>query len=287
EQGALWGFLTYDPAVESIPAPPRPAKILAYFEDSGFAHFHDDAEGVALNVQCGPWCGYNAYRRAQGPCDRMNMSPGAGHFSLLLDGQSFLVTPIGAYRLTSDTRSILLVDGRGQHGDVGYPMSIPSWLDHGEEIEWVRWDAATGTGVIRLKLHPAYPAEFGMLQYTRELHVGRSHEIICRDQVLFDKPRRLSWLFQIKRKQGAAFEQGLRHRIGPQPGPRFREEGAGHGPTLWIEAKPLEIGLQTRIEETELVWSYSALEHDPFDRIRYDTIEPVSRATVDFILIWT
>lgn len=273
DQDVLWGFLTYDPSVTPIACLERPVQELVHFEDSGYALYRDDRQGVALKVQCGPWCGYNAYHHAQGPCDRMNIAPAAGHFTVLFQDQPFLVTPVGSYRIDSDTRSILRVDGQGQYGDVGYPMSIPSCPHCGEEIEWVRWDPKTATGDIRLKLHPAYPAEMGMILYTREFHVGPERRIRCRDHVLFEKPHQLTWLFQVERDRELVIEEKLRARIGGIP-------------SIRIEPRPVGVDLTCRLAETELVWGYSALRHDPYQHIEYESARPVSTATVDFLIRW-
>ncbi|MCC7519337.1 MAG: hypothetical protein IT578_09155 [Verrucomicrobiae bacterium] len=273
DQDVLWGFLTYDPTVAPAKGLTRPNKDLVHFEDSGYALYRDDRQGAGLKVQCGPWCGYNAYRRAQGPCDRMSAGMDAGHFTLLLEDQPFLVTPVGSYRIDSGARSVLQVDGKGQYGDIGYPMFIPSFLHRGEEIEWTRWDAATATGAIRVKLHPAYPAEMGMILYTREFHVGADRQILCRDHVLFDKPHRLTWLFQVERRTEVVVEDGLRCRIGKTP-------------RIWIEPQPVGVELACRTAETELVWGYSALDRDPYEHIEYESIQPVATASVDFVIRW-
>ncbi len=269
--GPLWGLLSHDPTVEPVAGLPEPPR-LAFFEDSGLAHYRDGR--VTLSVQCGPWCGYNAYRRARGPCDRMEIAPGAGHFIVAVGAQPLLLTPDSGYRLRSCLRSCLLIDGQGQRGDVGYPMSIPSKRHHGEEIELVRWDEGTGEGIIRLNLAPAYPEELDVIAYTREFLVGGRQQLICRDHVVLRQPRQLSWLFQGKREIGVALEDELIARFGTQPCLQLRP-GAGN------------VMLTASVAQTDVVWSYvSGSGFKPFDHVRYETESAVAVAVIDFVITW-
>ena len=79
-KGVFWGFITYNPEVKPVELP-KP-QTLMLFPDNGLANYRDPVDDVTLSVVCGPFAGYNAYRKAQGPCDRMSMAPGAGHFTL-------------------------------------------------------------------------------------------------------------------------------------------------------------------------------------------------------------
>ena len=118
------------------PAPelPQSPQRLTYFSDSGRVIYRADEEGVYFVLFCGPYCGFNADRRTYGACDRLGLAPGKGHFVLQIDGVPLLCTPDSGYKLQSVTRTCLLIDGRGQYGDIGYPMSIPSKRHRGEQI---------------------------------------------------------------------------------------------------------------------------------------------------------
>lgn len=271
--GALWGFLSHDPAVRPAARLPVPRR-LTFFEDSGLAHYRDARTGLTLSVQCGPWCGHNARRRAPGPCDRLGGAPGAGHFLVALGTRPLLVTPDGGYRLHSGLRSCLLIDGRGQHDDIGYPMSIPSKEYRGEDIRSVRWDEKTGRGLIVLDLAPAYPRELGVASYTREFILTPGRRLVCRDHVVLDGPRRLSWLFQGRREDRVRIEKGLRARFGSDP-------------ALDLEPAPGAVPLTAGVHETGVVWSYaSASGFKPFDHVRYDTREKTAVACLDFVFNW-
>lgn len=268
--GVFWGCLSYNPAVtptEELPAPQK----LALFPDNGLAHYRDLVDDVTLSVRCGPFAGYNAYRKAQGPCDRMSMAPGAGHFTLFLGADQRLASPDTGYSLTSAVRTCLLVDGRGQADDVGYPMSIPSRIDRGEEIVFARWDQATNTGWVRLNLAPAYPEDMGITVYTRDFLFYPGEKIICRDRVVADKPHIWTWLFQGRRDDGLELD-GLAGLLGKEP-------------ALRITPLPLDLSLTARVAQTEVVYSYSS-KFSKFDHIRYDTTQPTQTAQIDFILTW-
>lgn len=271
-RGLIWGFLAYNPAV--TPTPPRfESRRLTHFEDAGLLHFRDDKHNVTVVAQCGPFSGYKNYSRLSGPCDRMSGSPLAGHFSVLIGEKPMLATVEGSYRLSSSFGSTLLIDGRGQIGDIGYPMSIPSEPWHGESIRATRWDPATGAGFAELDLKPAYPQEAGIIVYTRAFHFQRNGGMICRDHVVLDRPRRLSWLFQYRRSSGIAWS-GLKARIGGKRG-------------LAIKPQPIGVNLQAGTEPTESVWSYASnTGYAAMDHIRYDSRAPAQTVLVDFVLQW-
>ena len=271
--GAFWGFFSYDPDIEPVPQQ-HTRRTIAYFPDSGYARYHNDNHEIVLSLQCGPWCGHHAYRTATGSCDRIGQTPGSGHFVLALRGQERLVTPDGGYRLHSFLASCLLVDDRGQIGDLGYPMGLPSYIHPGDEIQSVQWDEETGLGRIRLDLRPAYPESADLAHYTRDFLVSPEEKIICRDHVVLNRPHRLSWLFQGTEKDGTCQEDGLRYRFGDDP--PLRIEPSASGPELAASVCP-----------TDVVWAYvSSNNFEPFIHLRYDSCQEISSALVDFALTW-
>ena len=270
-QSVLHGFLSFDPSVVPVETLPLPAP-LTHFEDSGLAYYRDLQNDITLSVRCGPTMGHHAYRHATGPCDRIGGAPGAGHFVLARGATPLLTTPDQGYRLNSALRSCLLVDGRGQHDDIGYPMSIPSKIYRGEAIEAVHWDEATSSGRIRLNLTSAYPPELGVQDYSREFLID-GKKIVCRDVVALREPRQLSWLFQAKRKTGLTLDD-LVFCFGAENGVR-------------LQARASSSQLRAAICPTEVVWSYSSLSgFEPFDHARYDTREAVESARVEFVFTW-
>ena len=268
----LWGFLAYDPAVAEAPAPVQPVRKITWYQDAGFVQYRNDEQGVALALRCGPWLGYHTQRQAVGPCDRMECRPGMGHFALFIQGEPMLVSPDLGYKLNTRTSSTLLVDDQGQIGDAGYPMSIPSQPHTGAQVESVQWDPANGRGTVRLDLKRAYPVELGVTHYTREFLVFAAHRIICRDTVILNRPRRLTWLFQFNRERSAVMESELTARIGTNPIVRIRPVPAG----LTVTAK---------IAPTPVVYSYAS-KFNKFEHVQYETDEPVAAATIDFVMEW-
>ncbi|HEY3397434.1 MAG TPA: hypothetical protein VGM19_07185 [Armatimonadota bacterium] len=267
---AIWGLMTYEPRPAAMTRPPR---ALTHFADSGLAHWRDDEHEVALAVRCAPWTGWSAYPLAPGPCDRLNSVPASGHFDVFVGDTPRLLAPDSGYRLHSRLRSVLLVDGRGQVGDIGYPMSIPSYRWPGEQIESVRWEEATQTGLIRLNLAPAYPAEAGVAAYTREFLLYPERRLVLRDTVTLDAPRPLSWLFQGRRDRGVALA-GLTGSFGPDP-------------ALHLTPREPEVALTATVAETPVVFSYSSASgFGRFDHVRYDTVAPVDRVCLEFELRW-
>ena len=165
-----------------------------------------------------------------------------------------------------------MIDGRGQRDDIGYPMSVPSWRDHGAEIAAVGWDGASRTGMVRLDLEPAYPEDLGVLLYERDLLFPGGRRIVVRDRVVLAEPRTLSWLFHARDDIGLAPEEGLRFR-------------AGTDPYLSIEPGPADVRLSASVGGTDVVYSYTPFK-PVFVHIRYDTAAPVSAATVDYAVVW-
>lgn len=264
--GALWGFLTYNPRVKPVVEMPDVAP-LTFFPDSGLAFYRNAEKDITFTVRCGPWIGYHAYRLAQGPCDRMAMgvAGGAGHFTIARGHKHLLATPDSGYKLRAAIKSCLLVDGGGQYDDIGYPMSIPSKLDRGEEIQFAKWDAATQTGWVRLNLAPAYRDELQMAHYVRDFFI-HSDRLVCRDHVVLNNPHQLAWLFQGKREYGVA--------IG-----RFGD--------IAVEAKPVGFELKASVQQSPVVWSYSSGSgFKPFDHVRYEATHPLREATVEFVFRW-
>ncbi len=176
-------------------APARCQAGLFQYDDSGIVLFRNPQQRLTLALKCGPHKGWHSQSAATGPCDRIAVAIGSGHFTLALDDKPILVTPETAWQIRSDLRSCLLIDGFGQlYGDLGYPNCIPSYLHPGERIELCQWDGRQGH--IVLDLRPAYPEASGVVFYQREFILSSREIIICRDSVILDRPQPLTWLFQ-------------------------------------------------------------------------------------------
>ena len=272
--GALWGFLSYDPVVKPVKKLAK-AQPLTFFPDSGLVYHRNVKKDITFAVRCGPWIGYHSYRQAHGPCDRMGMgvTPGPGHFTLARGHDHLLTTPDAGYKMRATVRSCLLVDGGGQYDDIGYPMSTPSKLDRGEEIQFAKWDDATKIGWVRLNLAPAYRDELQMAYYTRDFFI-HADRLVCRDQVVLNESHQLAWLFQGKRETGIALVAGNVCRFGTSA-------------TIDLIPQPAGFELKASICETPVVWGYaSSSGFKPFDYVRYDAVTPRRAATVEFVFKW-
>lgn len=270
--GVLEAALCADTAVTPVVRTPRQER-MRYFEDSALVHFYDPATQTAIQLQCGPKLGYHAYRHAPGPCDRVGTQPGDGHFTLRVGDRELLVSPDSRYSLRSNVRTCLLIDGQGQIGDIGYPMSIPSFIHPGQHISEFRWDETSGYGFVRLNLQPAYPEVLRLIRYTRDLHLfADQRKLIVRDQVLLGDRSRLEWLFQTDREDRPTLRGTKTQR-------------AGIGDLLSIDVSPVGFEVDLSASETEIVAGYTTADrkHSHLSCITRGTC---AGGTIDFHLQW-
>ncbi len=257
-------------AQTSLTAPPP----FSYFADAGLVHYRDVKNDVTFAVRCGPTNGHHAETTMTGPCDLMAFTPDSGHFILARGNRPLLTTPDFGYCLHTAFRSCLLIDEKGQNGDVGYPMSIPSQPYRGGRIDTIRWDEAQAQLQVRLNLAVAYPPELGVAFYVREFTIN-TRGLWVQDEVLLDTPRSLAWLFQSKREHGIEIDSAhLTAHIGGS-------EGIG------VHVESAQTDLRLLLQETEIVWSYvSSSGRQPFDHLRYETDAPVRHARITFGFNW-
>ena len=271
--GILWGFFTHDPSIKPR-KPEYKEQLFKHFEDSGLVYYRNDKTDVTFSVMCGPWPAWSSYRKVHTNSDRLKLAPVDGHFIMYLGTSPMLVQADSGYHPRTYLGNCLVVDGKGQYGEIGYPCSIPGWLYRGEQIESVMWDEATGTGLVRLNLKPSYPEEMGMALYYRDFIIAPEKKIICRDHVVFDEPHSLSWYFQSRRSIGIKQVDGLKYRVGDKP-------------RLNITPISPSVELTVKIDETPVIWSYHSLsDWDPYDHVEYKTKEKVSAITIDFLITW-
>ena len=266
----IWGLAAFPDNPPARRPAPAPRTELRWFRDSGVVHYRNDDERVALSLQTGPWCGHHAYHAARGPCDRLSMNVGPVLFSLYVDSRPVLVMPECGYQMRADLAPCMLVDGEGPYGDIGYPMSIPSWRDRGEAIEDVRWDAATGRGTVRIDLAPAYE-HLGVRMYVREVLVFPGRTLVFRDVVALGRPRTLRWLFHTQQATGIRLdEQHVAH---------FGEPAALH-----LAARAPGVELRASVQPTPVVWSYaSAHNFAGYLNVAHETATPVGSLAADFV----
>lgn len=266
----FWSFFTAGEGVVSAAKPEPAPRSLTHYSDDGRVVFRDRAKDLSFYLRCGPNNGAHAYFHASGPCDRVETSAIAGHFTFYVGATPILATAPPGYRIQSNAGSILLIDGQGQIGDGTYPMSIPSWEHPGHFIE--RVDGGPDSGRVRMNLRDAYPAETGLLEYVREIIIHPDGRLTCRDSVVLQRPGCLAWLFQFDRAVGASLEKnGPGCIIGSE-----RKFLLGPGAT--------PVDLRVSLHKTNVVHSYSSAWHE-YGHARYESVEPLTSATVDFDLV--
>ena len=154
---------------------------------------------------------------------------------------------------------------------IGYPMSIPSRIDRGEEIVFSRWGPVTNTGRIRLNLARPIRRRWAcrfIRAICSSIPASRSSAVIG---VVADKPHVWTWLFQGRREDNLSVD-GL---VGTM----------GKDPALRITPMTNELALAAKVEPTVVVYSYSS-KFGTFNHISYETTKPTESAQVDFVLTW-
>lgn len=270
--GNLWGFFTYDPAIEPTP-PQRRSRSLVHFPDSGVVHFRDEDKDITVSLRLAPGNGHHSSSQCDCPCDMIDEAlPGAGHFIVFHGRDELLTTPPWGYRAHSCLRSVMLINHRGQIGDVGYPMGVRMRNHPNISVSNVQWDAGDLSGIIRLDLTAAYPVSVGLRHYERQLHICSDGNIICCDEVVLTKPAMLVWLFQSRQPLGPRVEKDGRCRI-------------GRDHSLTIEPSSPDALLLQTAALTDVVWSYaSETGFAPYTRVRYETAQSVESIKVGFHL---
>lgn len=265
-QGIFEGFLSLP---KELPKAKHEVTVRSFthFEDAGRVTLRDSS-GLDLTFQCGPWLGHHAYVQSDNPCDRMCMEPGPGHFKISVDGKPVIVRPDSNYALRSGAHNCLLIDGRGQIGDIDYPMSLPSWQWKGERITSLLHDPVAETLFARLDLAPLYPASTGVLRYARDFLVTRPGELICRDHLVLKRPLPLEWRFHTTEGCGILpCEDPLQYRFGE---------------TLTLEARTNETPLESAIRPTSVIFSYTG-SGKKFLHTAFRTLAPVAAARVEYV----
>lgn len=160
-----------------------------WFRDSGVGVVRAGSSLVVTH--CGPPNSQTSYDNTTCCCDRLITAPLSGNFVYMHQGRRVLHTAEGGYRQRTAIGNVLLVDGHGQKGDIGMPMSYPDFKYHGEKIL-----DATNTGV-RMDLAPAYER---LVEYTRRVGLTPAGGLEVEDTVQPTGAHTLSWRFQTYRR---------------------------------------------------------------------------------------
>ncbi len=201
EKEWLWALLFHR---EETPLPPlEETRICRSRSKSGplVAHwFKDTGAGVVrtgaslLVAHCGPPIAHSSLGKLSCCNDRLISSHLSGNFIYLHGGRLVFCTAEGGYRQESATGNLLLLDGHGQRGDIGIPMSYPDAVYYGEAMQSV--EAASG---ITMDLAPAYEATHHYHRNVRLDEQGRLHLL---DRVEAVAGTHLQWRFQTSLHNG-------------------------------------------------------------------------------------
>jgi len=265
------GFIGQRCRMDLEPIFPAQQQLLRVFPDSGQILFRTATSRMDFRCQCGPWIGYKGWSLVDGPCDRMTVNVGPGHFHLSEGGCPVLTTPDSRYALRTNTRTSMLIDGKGQHGDIGYPMSISGWRYRGERIESHVIAPDGRTGWVRLNLAPLYPEPCELIRYTREFQFLESGVVIW-DIVSSRIPHRWTWLFQGREQSGLKQMSGTHWKLSP---------------AVDLELLDSSGVRDSSSELTALVNGYVVSPEAGTARaVRFDHLEPSSEAFAKFLISW-
>ena len=282
----LWASLLYEPrsprreegaATSNTPVghlltsvATRPSRRLRWFEDSGAIVYRDDAHGILFSSRLGNSNSRTSWRYAPGPCDRISFAPIAGNFAIARHGKPLIQTAEGGYSMRSEIANVLLVDGKGQRGDLGFAMGYPDAPCGDERIEDARLDAPDGTGYLRMQLAPAYDH---LQSYTREWFFEPVGCMRLVDTIKCRDPHQFAWLFHTHRK----------HPITMKGGGVFTIQNRTE--TLELRLARSTSALADSIADTLTVWSYSNQQgNNACHHLAFETREAVSNVAVEFVL---
>lgn len=192
-----WTLLWRDPSLPAAPIEALPR--WRHFEDSGVVVYRTswDADATAFAFRAGPPEGHRALA-LQPKVPEWDPSTGHAH----PDANSFIVWAHGRY-LTGDTgyaglprardHNTLAVDGKGQGIEGKHDVwdGMPA-----ERLAAVRVrEAELGAGSARIVADAAgaYPAETGLLRFTRTFRFTAPDRFVVEDEVEADRPRRFQW----------------------------------------------------------------------------------------------
>ncbi|MCK5844068.1 MAG: heparinase II/III family protein, partial [Victivallales bacterium] len=244
---------------------------LNVFQDGGGVHYRFDPARFTVAVMCHPNApSHHSIGTDMNSTDRALSNPSSGAFSVAVGDEVLIQNAESGYRTGSELGNVLLVDGRGQIGDVGYPMGVPMRRWRGDRIQSWRTAEDGDGGFARLLLTAAYPDESGVLRYTRDFHFdGASTRVV--DTVVSSEKHNFEYRFNTYQD----------HDIERLSDTEFVIRGAEAALNLSISSADWDVS----IADTDVVWSY-VNEHDgrPFKHLRIALRKPVEAFALEFVV---
>lgn len=267
--GTVEGLMVYAPEREVI-APQRMQKDGAtFFESTGRMIYRD--ESMEFRLRLGTVTDPQKMTYLTNPNDKALTDFGRGHFHCTRDGEVIFGTPLSPYRLSAETRTCLLVNGKGQRGDIGYPMSLPAEVNLPPTTVCRQDTTCRRTLDLEIDLAAHYPEKAAVLEYSRRFSF-RPGGLTILDRITCARPANLAWLFQFP--ENLSMENG----------------GAGNfcfpnHPDIHFRIRSEELNPQFSFRKTPVVHSYMGTTM-PHRHLRVNLAGRVRAAHIEFMLTW-
>lgn len=262
-------ILEYEPGVFSAKRPPTPA--LTYFPDGGAIHYRNTERRFHVSVTCfANAASFHALGTDLTGTDQMFLNPSVGNFSAAIGAEPLIQCGEVGYRSGTRLANVLLIDGQGQYGDVGYTMGVPLRVWRGQRIQRCVTDPDGQRGFARLNLAPAYPDALEVLTYTRDFRF-EPERLCVRDTVVTRRPHCFAY----------RFNTWARHRLDPRAPNAYRIAYDRAALDFTVNGQ----GWNLSEGETDVVWGYvNDNEHEAYRHIEVAHAEPERAFIVEFVL---
>jgi hypothetical protein len=255
---------------EGIYSDKRPATLaMNVYEDGGAIQYRDEATRFNVAVMCqSNSSSFHSLGTDLSGTDMGISNPSMGAFTVGLKNEMLLQTAESGYRTGTQLGNVLLVDGKGQYGDIGYPMGIPMRTWRGHRIQRHHFDPSTRKGFARLNLPMAYPDDMQIMTYTRDFYFEPDH-LRVRDTVISRSQHKFSYWFNTYSK----------HRIEQTDERSFCFSENGNSIDLIVGG----VACVFRIEDTETIWGYGNEQgNETFKHLEVSLRDKTDAFTVEF-----
>lgn len=272
---SVWTALLYTDGLNPPSASPtQESRItpLNYFPDTSRICYHDLPTRLHVTADCEVPGGvmHRLLQTNDLANDATMHNPSAGAFSVAVGREPLIQNAEGGYRSASQLSNVLLIDGQGQYGDCGYPMSVPIRTWQGQRIDVFQPNETGDRGMARMQLGPAYPEMLGVLRYERTFEFAPD-TLRVRDVVVCRDPHQFSYHFHTYR----------RHRLESLASNLFLFAHEDEAVTLEIIGE----GFTTHMGETDVVYAYVTKNEDPyFKHVQILSEKPCRAFTLTFVI---
>ncbi|MHC4874359.1 MAG: hypothetical protein ACYTFY_21105, partial [Planctomycetota bacterium] len=214
---------------------------LNYFEDGGAIQYRNPENRFNVATICtSNTASFHAVGTDLSGTDMGISNPSMGAFTVGVNETMLLQTGESGYRTGTYLGNVLMIDGKGQYGDNGYAMGVPTRVWKGQRIQKCLMNPDKTSGSARINLAPAYRTELGVLTYTRDLYFEED-KVLVRDTVITKEKHKFNYWFNTYQKHNIE-EKGSQEYI-------FSHENSA------LNFKVTGCKCDFKIEETDVVWS--------------------------------